>query len=401
MQSEKMNLKQELEQELLHSLLPFWMSKTKDGLNGGFIGQMNHLQEVDSDAPKAAILNFRILWTFSAAYNFKNNSAYLKSAEQSFQYIKKHFIDHDFGGTFWLLDKNGQSINDRKQAYALSFAIYGLSEYYLASGDVNAKNLAIHLFQDIEKYFYDTENQGYIEALARNWEPLEDMRLSDKDMNAPFTMNTHLHILEAYTNLYKIWPDNNLAKALKNLLFIHKDKIMDGTTYHLELFFNRKWESQNDVISYGHDIEAAWLMLEAAKATQESEIIQEIQDILLKISTGTLKKGIHEDGSLLYEGNPGGVIDSDRHWWPQFEAMVGFMNAYEISKDGKYLEVVKDLWKFTKRHLKHESGEWWWRVNQEYLPNVSDDLVGPWKGPYHNSRGMMEVIKLLNSTSKN
>lgn len=396
-----MNLKLELEQELVNHLLPFWLNKTKDETNGGFIGQINYLNETNSNAPKAAILNFRILWTFSAAYNFKQNPEYLNSAQQSFQYIKEHFIDHEFGGTFWLLDKNGKSINDRKQAYALSFAMYGFSEYYKASGDETAKDLAIQLFHDIENHFYDAENQGYIEALARNWEALEDMRLSGKDMNAPFTMNTHLHILEAYTNLYRIWPNSDLAKALKNLLFIHRDQIMDAETFHLKLFFNRKWESQNDVISYGHDIEAAWLMLEAAKAIDENTIIEEFENILIKISEVTLKKGIHKDGSLLYEGNPEGVIDSDRHWWPQFEAMVGFMNAFEISRDEKYLEVVERLWKFTKSHLEHESGEWWWRVNEEYLPNVSDDLVGPWKGPYHNSRGMMEVIRILNATQTN
>ncbi|NPD45741.1 AGE family epimerase/isomerase [Lentimicrobium sp. S6] len=396
-----MNLKIELEQELVNHLLPFWLNKTKDEINGGFMGQINYLNEINTNAPKAAILNFRILWTFSAAYNFKPNPEYLRSAEQSFLYIKEHFIDHEYGGTFWLLDKDGESINDRKQAYALSFAMYGLSEYYKASGDEMAKDLAVQLFHDIENHFYDTENQGYIEALARNWDPLEDMRLSDKDMNAPFTMNTHLHILEAYTNLYRIWPNSDLAKALNNLLFIHRDRIMDDKTHHLELFFNRKWESQNQVISYGHDIEAAWLMLEATKALNDTEIIKEFETILIKISKVTMEKGIHEDGSILYEGNPSGVMDTDRHWWPQFEAMVGFMNAYEITEDEAYLKVVKGLWKFTKSHLKHESGEWWWRVNEEYLPNVSDDLVGPWKGPYHNSRGMMEVIRILSATHTN
>lgn len=396
---QKINLTSEFEQELFDNLLPFWMNKTKDEAKGGFIGQMNHLMERDPEAPKAAILNFRILWTFSAAYHFKQKPEYLDFAKRSFDYIKEHFIDQEFGGVYWLLDCNGQVINDRKQAYALSFAMYGLSEYYIASGDSFAKKLAIQLYHDIENHFYDKENHGYIEALSRNWDTLEDMRLSDKDMNAPFTMNTHLHILEAYTNLYRIWPDESLAKALKNLLFIHRDQIMDAETFHLELFFNRNWESQNDVISYGHDIEAAWLMLEAAKVMNDSNITSEFQTILKNISEVTLKKGIHEDGSLLYEGNPNGVTDTDRHWWPQFEAIVGFMNAFEVTKDERYLEVVQALWKFTKAQLSHESGEWWWRVNEQYRPNISEDLVGPWKGPYHNARGLMETIRLSNSLS--
>ncbi|MBO7499172.1 MAG: AGE family epimerase/isomerase, partial [Bacteroidaceae bacterium] len=244
-------------------ILPFWMTRMPDP-RGGFYGRIDGLGNVHPEAEKGAILNARILWTFSAAYRVLGDPAYFDMATRAKCALLDNFFDPEFGGVYWSLHPDGTPKDTKKQIYALGFAIYGLSEYARATGDKSALAHAIKLFFDIENHSFDTERNGYFEAFTREWGEIADMRLSDKDANERKTMNTHLHILEPYTNLYRVWPDARLAAAIRNLIDIFVDRILDPQTFHLRLFFDDDWNSKVDATSYGHDIEASWLIHEAA-----------------------------------------------------------------------------------------------------------------------------------------
>lgn len=380
----------------LKSIFDYWAKNTIDKQNGGFLGALNNENEVIENAPKGAVLNARILWSFSAGFNFSHNAQYLKLAERSFDYFKEYFLDQNAGGVFWSVDALGNPLDTKKQIYAIAFAIYGLSEYFKASRNQDALDLAIALYHDIEKHSFDHENGGYLEALTRDWQPIADLRLSDKDANEKKTMNTHLHILEAYTNLYKYWPDEQLGIKIKELLEIFDAHIIDKNTLHLKLFFDEKWISNYNIISYGHDIEASWLMLEAAEVIENEKLIHHFEKLAVEIAAAAVA-GIDETGAMIYE------LDRDKnhriaekHWWVQAEAMVGFLNAYQLTKNEKFFDHFQSIWSFTKKHIiDQKNGEWFWGVNEDFSLMQGEDKAGFWKCPYHNSRACMEVINRL------
>ncbi|KAF0201788.1 MAG: N-acylglucosamine [Bacteroidetes bacterium] len=383
----------ELEAELHENILPFWMNRVSDPQTGGYHGKILSNGTVVSDAARGAVLNARILWTFSAAYNATGRDEYLKEAQKSCQYFVNHFLDRQNGGVFWSIDANGRVLNGRKQIYAQAFAIYALSEYYKASEDTEAIIYAIDLYNLIEKYAFDSLHNGYIEALSQEWRGLEDLRLSPKDANLPKSMNTHLHVLEAYTNLYGIWKDKELKAQLQNLVKIHHEKILNPRTGHFNLFFEMDWKPASEHYSYGHDIEGAWLIRRAASVIDNQMLLNASDLKALYMARVTLAEGVAADGSLLNEGLNGHVTDYDRHWWPQAEAIIGFIDAWEISREDSFLNAALKNWQFIKSHLRHPSGEWWWKVNDSYQPDLSQDLAGEWKCPYHNARLCIEILK--------
>ena len=250
-------MRKEVQDELVNDILPFWMNKMVDSENGGFYGRITGREKLMPEAEKGAILNARILWTFSAAYRLLKKPEYLETATRAKRYIIDHFYDKEYGGVYWSVDYKGEPLDTKKQIYALGFAVYGLSEYNRATGDEEALDYAIRLFESIEKYSFDAKKNGYCEAMTREWGEIADMRLSDKDENERKTMNTHLHILEPYTNLYRVWKDKRLEKQLRNLIKLFTTKILNIRTGHLELFFDDDWVSKYRIISYGHDIEAS------------------------------------------------------------------------------------------------------------------------------------------------
>ena len=386
----------ELREELF-SILEYWMSNTIDFQHGGFYGQIDGQNQVSPEAEKGAVLNTRILWTFSAAYNFTGDSKYLQVANRAFEYIKIFFYDHDYGGLHWALSNLGIPVNTRKQIYAQGFGIYGFSEYYRATGNEESLALAQALFDCIEKYSFDEVNGGYLEALSRDWQPMDDMRLSDKDANYPKSMNTHLHILEPYTNLYRVWPNDRLASQMKLLIRVFLDRIIDGKTAHFNLFFENDWTVKSVIVSYGHDIEGAWLLTEAAEVLGGKALLRGVEKIAMRMTDAVLTEGAVGDGSIYYEKDlSSGHLDKDRHWWPQAEAMVGFANAWQISGDKKYLQKSMDAWQFIKSKLiDWKYGEWFWKVNDLGQPSEKEDKAGFWKCPYHNSRACMEVMRRL------
>ena len=274
------------------------------------------------------------------------------------------------------------------------FGVYGLSEYYRATNDKEALDYAIKLYQTIEEHSFDRENNGYLEAFTKDWKLIEDMRLSEKDSNEQKTMNTHLHILEPYTNLYRVWKDNSLKKQLKNLINLFLDKIIDHQSHHLNLFFDNNWNSKSEVISYGHDIEAAWLLYEAALVLDDSETLEKIKSVVPHIVKAA-EKGFQPDGSMVYEKNKDtGQIDRERHWWVQAETVIGFLNQYQYFNDEISLNKALDCWQFIQQNLiDWENGEWFWSIYEDGSINRKDDKAGIWKCPYHNSRMCLEIIE--------
>jgi mannobiose 2-epimerase len=387
-------LKAEVKDELVKNILPFWMTKMIDSADGGFYGRIDGNGSIQKDADKGCVLNARILWTFSSAYRILKKSEYLRTAERSKDYLLNNFVDRKYGGVYWLIDHSGGMKDGKKQIYAQAFAIYGLTEYYRVTGDQICLDKAIDLFRLIEKYSYDNELDGYFEAFSTEWGITDDLRLSTKDANEKKTMNTHLHVLEAYTNLYRIWKDEFLKKRLSGLITIFTDKIVNNQTYNLNMFFDEEWNDKTDLVSYGHNIESSWLIYEAAQVLGDKVLTDKVKGICLKIADAS-KAGIMKDGSMIYEKffNTG-RIDSDRHWWVQAETVVGFLNAYELTRIKEYLELSQSAWRFISEHIvDRKNGEWYWSVNDMLQPNLKDDKAGFWKCPYHNSRMCLEIIE--------
>ncbi len=380
----------------LKNILNYWLNHTVDEANGGFWGKINHDNQVIPGAPKGSVLNARILWSFSAAYNQNPNEAYLQAAMRAYDYIKAHFVDDEFGGVYWSVDYKGNMPDTKKQVYANAFTIYALSEYYIASKSERAKEEAIGLYHLLVDKSYDQDKTGYLEAFTREWNPLDDLRLSAKDANEKKTMNTHLHVLEAYTNLYRIWADEGLKQQIETLIDNFFDHFIDAGTGHLVLFFDEDWNRRSETISYGHDIEATWLLLEAAEVIGNQEMIERVSSTCIAIAEATVQ-GLDVDGGLWYEYEPANDhLIKEKHWWVQAEAMVGFYNAWQVSGNDKYLHLVFKNWAFIKdKILDKQNGEWFWGIKADGSTMPGEDKAGLWKCPYHNSRACIEIIRRI------
>lgn len=388
-------MKKEMQDVLENNILRFWLDNMVDVENRGFYGQMTGKGELVKDADKGGILSGRILWTFSAAYRVLGKPEYLTAATRMKDYILEHFYDREHGGTYWSVDYLGNPKDTKKQFYAIGFMIYGLSEYVRATGDEEALVYAIRLFDCIENHSFDKVNNGYIEACTREWGEIEDMRLSELDANYPKSQNTHLHIIEPYTNLFRVWKDERLEKALRNLIHIFTDRILNPETHHLDLFFENDWtRGAGHLESYGHDIECSWLMHEAALVLGDCEVLAKVEPIVRLVAKAS-EKGLNPDGSMIHEANlDKGTKDDDLHWWVQAESVVGFMNIYQYFNDSDALDKSLHCWEYIKDNLiDNEGGEWFWSRHADGTLNVVDDKAGFWKCPYHNGRMCLEIIE--------
>ena len=388
------NYQKELE-SALQDILAYWQKYAMDETNGGFYGRIDNNNVVDPEAPKGAVLNSRILWSFSAGYNCTREPAYLQSAERAFVYLREHFVDKEFGGLYWSVDFRGNPLGTKKQMYALAFAVYGLSEFYVSSKNEEAKGLAVDLYDKLITYSYDRQHGGYLEALSRDWKETDDWRLSKKDANEKKSMNTHLHILEAFCGLYRIWKNEKLLERIIELVFLFLHHIIDKETGHLLLFFDEKWYKKSTIISYGHDIEAAWLIEEAALLTGNSSLIKQVKRQSVALATVSME-GLDTDGGLWYEYNMDtGELKKEKHSWPQAEAMVGFFNAWQISGDEAFLEQSVKSWQFIQKFiLDKKNGEWFWGITEDNRV-MDEDKAGIWKCPYHNSRSCIELLRRI------
>jgi mannobiose 2-epimerase len=387
----------QFQSELYQNILPFWMTYAPDAENGGFVGGITNTLTIKNTVPRTAVSCTRFLWTFSHAFLVTGEQRYLDIAHHAYKYLKKVFWDNQYGGLFWTVDLHGQPINPRKHSYAQAFGIYSLSEYFKATHLAESLDLANGLYALLEAHAHDQEFGGYIEGFSRDWSDLEDMRLGVDDLNCQKSMNTMLHLMEAYTNLATVSGDQGIKKQLLDIIRMFQDHIISPAG-HFILFFNSNWAPLSDHISYGHDIEGSWLLVEAAEALGDSSLTKSVTSSALAMADGVLSKGIRADHGIIQEASPTEITNNILEWWPQAEAVVGFYNAYQLTGEQKYLTASQESWAFINDHLiDREFGGWFKRLLPDGSVNENSLKAGPWEGPYHEARMCFEMIKRLES----
>jgi len=382
-----------VEDELTTNILPFWLRHARDP-HGGFWGCLDNASRADRNAARGSVLTSRILWTFAAAFRLYQTPAYLQMANAAFATLCNRFWDREQGGLYWSISASNEPLDTRKQIYAQAFGIYGLSEYYRATHDAKALEHAISLHRLIEQHAYDPEHGGYFEARTFRWTPIDE----NAARTAAKTQNTMMHIMEAYTNLWRAWPDESLRGQAIALVECMQNRIRDQYTGHLIQHFKPDWTPAADVFSYGQDIECSWLVVEAAEALGDSGLIERTQQFAIDLAGMTLEEGMDLDGGLVYEFSPSGVTVSDKQWWAQAEAVVGFLNAFQLTGDCKYLDAAMRVWGFIEsRLIDREHGEWFGGVTRDGAVLADFPKIGIGKCPYHNARACMETVRRLSS----
>ncbi len=402
----------ELKAELVDDILPYWPEHARDFSTGGFFGAISNSNVPNQKEWRGIVMVSRFLWTYSAASRLLGDKSYLEMADYAHSYMMRNFHDPYYGGMYWSVTYDGKPLVDKKQIYGDAFSIYALSEYAAAIKEIRGEDesaqivmeQALSVFSLLEKHALDPEFGGYYEALNRDWSETEETKLSDKDIDCSKSMNTNLHVMEAYTNLYRTLPivcpekkseRKEVGKALGNLIQVHIEKIL-AKSYHLVLYFNRDWTKTGPgEISYGHDIEASWLLWEAACELKNLELKKRVKPIAIRIAQISLLDGFDKntggfENTMDEEGNK----DTTRIWWNQAEAINGFYNAWEMTWDESFEEAVEKVWDWVKKYQKDsEHGEWFWAVNDKGKPAKRELKGGNWKTSYHNARCCMELLR--------
>jgi mannobiose 2-epimerase len=399
--NELKDFSQRASDQLFGQIMPFWCGPALDHEQGGWMGWLSNDLKPDRTQPKGLIVNSRILWAFSAVHQARPDALFKQMAGRAFDFVMNHFWDAQLGGAFWRLDDTGRVLDDSKKIYGQAFAIYALVEYHRAFSVPVALARAIDLFELIERHAHDPGHGGYLEVRQRNWSEADaDARLSDRDMNEKKSMNNHLHLLEAYTNLFRAWKEPRVEQRLRELIALFEQRILDPRTLHLHHFFNEQWQVRSDTYTFGHDIEGTWLLCEAAEVLGDMSLLKRVQAVALRMAEGVLREGIDVDGALRYEGKNGKIIDAGKECWPQAEAVIGFLNAFQLSGDEKYLHASLRAWDFIENHLVDRvHGEWFWRITPEGRVDPTLPKVSEWKGPYHGSRACLETLHRLRAIS--
>jgi cellobiose epimerase len=386
----------ELRQEY-KDILAYWQRYAPDSQNGGFYGRVGYDNQPDPLAEKGIVLNARILWTFSAALRHTQHEEYRPTADRALAYLQQHFLDSENSGYYWSVSATGQPQNTTKSLYGQAFALYGLSEYAHATGNETALQLAKDQFATMVKRAYDPQQGGFREAFARDWSAANDYILSKRANQETKTMNTHLHILEAFTSLLRVWPHETVQKQVRGMLTVFLKHIIDPKTYRMNLFMDDAWGVRQTAISYGHDIEASWLLCEAADVLGDKQVQKMVRAVSVNMARAAAS-GLAPDGGMNYELDPKtGHLNQERSWWVMSEAMVGFMNAYQLTQEKHFLTKAETSWAFIKKHLLDtKNGEWFWGVDENHHV-MGHDKISMWKCPYHNSRACLEMMERLGS----
>lgn len=383
---------EEIKEHLTKDLIPFW-KHLKDDQNGGFYGYLGYNLRLNQKAVKGCILNSRILWFFSNAYLLLGDEELLVCARHAYQFLTEYCLDQENGGIYWSVTYDGRPEDTTKHTYNQAFAIYALSAYYEACKDEEALETAEGLYQIIEEKCRD--EYGYLEAFNIRFEPEVNDKLSENGVIAEKTMNTLLHVFEAYTGLYHASGKKEVADRLRYMLTLIEEKVYNRELGRQEVFFDRKWNSLIDLYSYGHDIETAWLVDRGLEVLGDEDYTERLSQVTREI-TGNIYHRAYKDHSLVNEAE-NGIVDTTRVWWVQAEAVVGFLNGWQKNPDREeYLEAAEDIWNYIREYLidRRNGSEWFWGADENCRPLVKP-IVEPWKCPYHNGRMCMEVIRRM------
>ena len=390
------DLRQCIEQELTGNILPFWVDHTPDPVYGGFYGALSNDLKVNNLVPRSAVLCGRILWTFAFAYQKYRHPQYLSTAQRAYDYLRQHFWDAKYKGMYWTVNAYGEPIETRKHTYAQAFSIYGLAEYYLATGEAGALELARQIFELLEAHAHEPLFGGYIESRGRDWVSPADQRLSLLEPDCDKSMNTLLHLLEAYTNLLRAWDEPRLRARLDELLEVFLGHILDPQTHHFRLFFHNDWTwPHQEHFSYGHDIEGSWLLVEAAEILGDAGLLQRTRSLSVQIAQAVYAEALQPDGRVLSESSES-PQNKDLAWWTHAEAMVGFYNAYQISGQEHFITASVRVWDFIRKNFSdHQHGDWFKTLDPQAQPYPHSPKVGSWECPYHHSRACFEMMERL------
>jgi mannobiose 2-epimerase len=383
--------------ELVSNVLPFSMRYVVDHERGGFFGYVANDNTVDKEAPKGLIQHTRMLWTFTHARHVLDDPSYSPIADHARQAITGWFADAAHGGYFWMVDPHGHAMQTDKLTYGQAFTIYALAEDYRASGNAESLQQAITLYHLLEERCRDAEHGGYSEGCHRDWTPAPELCVDTTELPVVKSMNVHLHMMEAYSTLLRAWPDPALKASLRQLVEIMLGHVLNRRAHHLSLWFDGEWRPLSDHISYGHDIEGSWLLIEAAEVLHDRELLARAHTAALSMAYATLGRAVDADGGLFSEGVPSGVTDRSKVWWPQAEAVVGFFNAYQLNGDPRFLEAALASWRFIQEHIvDHEHGDWFWGLDEAGRP-LDREKAGPWKAAYHSGRTCMEIMRRIDA----
>ena len=385
-----------IEAELRNDILPFWLQHTRDRKRGGFYGMITNDLVVKDNQLRGALLTSRILWTFSAAYRHYQDPAYLEMARWAYDDLLARFWDNEQGGLYWSVTADGKPRDTRKVIYGQAFGIYALAEYHRATGDRAPLDRAIELYRLVESHGHDLANRGYFEEFTREWKRLSNGRRSLVSTAAK-SQNTMLHVMEAYANLLRVWPDPQLRSNLTDLVDVMTTRVLNPANHHLRLFLTEDWTPRSDDISFGHDIEFSWLLLETAEVLGDHDLIARTRTTAVEVARATLDEGVDTDGGLLSEAGPKGLTNTNKEWWQQAEAVTGFFNAYQLTGDPRFLQASLRSWDFIEQHvIDHKRGEWYNLLSRDCTV-LSRDKVSLWKCPYHDGRTCLEMVDRLTS----
>lgn len=382
-------LRSEIVKDLKENILRFWIHHAVDP-SGGFYGRLKRDGTPVADAPKGGVLNARILWTFSTAYRMYGDSVYKVMADRAQRYFTDHFVDEEYGGAYWLVRADGSLLDGTKQTYGCSYAVYGLAEHFRATGNLESLRHAVEIYRTMERIIRDPVQDGYIETFARNWQQPEKIGY-DGDGVATKTMNTHIHVLEAYTALYRVWRNPGLRERLHRLTELMADKFYNPVTRHLNLYLDRNWNNLKDIDSYGHDIETSWLLTEAAELLDDDSLKTRCSKLSLALCDAALADGLNDKGGMMYERN-GNKLRRDSQWWCQAETVLGCVNAWQLTGEARYLRAAERTWSYIKQYvIDTECGEWFKSISADGRPNLDEDKASMWYCPYHNARMGFEI----------
>jgi len=394
-------LARQTREHLLQHILPFWSGPALDREQGGWMGWLSNDLQPDRTQSKSLILNTRILWTFSAAHAALQEGLHHDLADRALEWVMEKFWDDQHGGAVWRLDDTGKVIDDSKQIYGQAFYLYALAQYHLAFGSPTVLTRAKELFGLLDCHAHDSKAGGYFEVRGRNWSANDaESHVGGRELNATKSMNTNLHVLEALSTLYRAWPDPKVADRLREMIRVFRQHILDPRTLHFHHYFDDDWKVLSHSYTFGHDIEGSWLLCEAAEVLGDQALRHEVEALAVRMARVTLKEGMAEDGALRYEAEAGRIVDAGKEWWPQAEAVVGFLNAWQISRDPEFLVAANRLWAYIERHLvDREHGDWFWRINPDGKIDPAKPKVSEWKGPYHSGRACLETMRRLKKYS--